>query len=241
VSDWSLARRIISRGAQLVGLVLLPEVLDRVSDPMSGYFLLDRRAIAGKTLHPSGYKILIEVLARGDVRSIAEIGYVFRERAEGRSKATATVYLQYVWHLLRLRAAWLREARFVRFAVVGLSGVVVDMAILYLLSDPRTLHWGLTRSKLIAAEAAMVNNYLWNDAWTFADFVGAERSPRRKFHRFLKFNAICGVGLVLNIVLLNIQFNWMGMNRYTANAVAIAAATMWNYLINKRMGCRSTD
>jgi dolichol-phosphate mannosyltransferase len=65
VSDWSVIRRFLSRGAQTLGLIILPEVIGRVSDPMSGYFMVRRRCIAGRTLSPLGYKILIEVLARG--------------------------------------------------------------------------------------------------------------------------------------------------------------------------------
>ena len=240
VSDWSLIRRVISRTAQLIGLVLLPEVVGRISDPMSGYFMLRRRVIAGKYLNPTGYKILVEVLARGTAGQIAEIGYVFRERQEGQSKVSTAIYIQYLRHLLRLRIALARESRFVRFCLVGLSGVVVDMLLLYLLSDPEILGWGLTRSKLIAAEAAIVNNFLWNDAWTFADMIGVKNSPARKFRRFLKFNAICTMGLILNVVLLNVQFNWLGMNRYLANGIAILAATSWNYLINKSFGWRTS-
>jgi len=241
VSDWSLARRIVSRTAQLIGLTLLPEVVGRVSDPMSGYFMLQRRVIAGKHLNPTGYKILIEVLARGSAGKVAEFGYVFRERQEGQSKVSAAIYLQYVQHLLRLRLVLLQQSRFVRFCLVGLSGVAVDMLILFLLSDPKMLALGLTRSKIVAAEAAIVNNFLWNDAWTFSDLIGTKDSLRKKFHRFLKFNAICFMGLVLSVALLNIQFNWLGMNRYVANAIAILAATFWNYQVNRSMGWRSSS
>jgi dolichol-phosphate mannosyltransferase len=69
VSSWNFIRRFLSRGAQLVGLVLLPGVLGRVSDPMSGYFIVRRSCVAGITLNPLGYKILIEVLGRGNVSS----------------------------------------------------------------------------------------------------------------------------------------------------------------------------
>ena len=58
VSDWSALRRALSRGAQLLGLCLLPGVVGRVSDPMSGYFMVRRSAIAGATLSPLGYKIM---------------------------------------------------------------------------------------------------------------------------------------------------------------------------------------
>jgi dolichol-phosphate mannosyltransferase len=107
VSDWSLARRILSRGAQVVGLLVLPSVVGRVSDPMSGYFMVRRSALAGREMSPLGYKILIEVLGRAAIGKIAEVGYVFRERDRGESKVTRKVYLDYVAHLARLRLATL--------------------------------------------------------------------------------------------------------------------------------------
>jgi dolichol-phosphate mannosyltransferase len=104
VSDWSLRRRTVSRAAQGIGLALLPSVVGLVSDPMSGYFMVRRSAIAGRELSPLGYKILVEVLARGAIATVGEVGYVFRERQQGGSKATAKVYLDYLRHLLRLRS-----------------------------------------------------------------------------------------------------------------------------------------
>jgi dolichol-phosphate mannosyltransferase len=110
VGTWNLFRRIISRTAQFIGLIILPEVVGRISDPMSGYFMVERKAIAGKTLNPTGYKILIEVLARGKIGRISEVGYVFQERQLGESKVSNAIYLQYLQHLLRLRFAWLRRS-----------------------------------------------------------------------------------------------------------------------------------
>lgn len=240
VSDWALHRRLLSRGAQLLGLLLLPGVVGRVSDPMSGYFMIRRSAIAGATLSPLGYKILIEVIARGSIRSIAEIGYVFRERTEGESKVSPRIYLEYVRHLVRLRLGSPHAVRFLRFAVVGSSGVLVDMAVLYLLSDPRALGLGLTRSKLVAAELAIVNNFLWNDAWTFRDLVAPGSGGAHRLRRFVKFNGICGAGLLLNVALLNFQFNLLHMNRYVANLVAIGAVTAWNYWLNLKLGWRDS-
>ena len=241
VSDWSLLRRMLSRGAQLLGLVLLPGVLGRVSDPMSGYFMIRRGAIAGAEMHPLGYKILVEVIGRGRVRWIAEVGYVFRERTAGESKVTWRVYLDYLRHLVRLRFSALSSTRFLRFALVGASGVFVDMAVLFLLSDPRALGLGLTRSKAVAAELAIINNFLWNDAWTFRDLIGDQRGLRHKLLRLLKFNAVCGIGLVLNVLLLNLQFNVFHINRYVANLVAIAVVTVWNYWLNLKLNWRDSS
>jgi dolichol-phosphate mannosyltransferase len=241
VSNWSALRRVLSRAAQLIGLLILPEVVGRVTDPMSGYFMVRRTAIQGVQLSPIGYKILVEVLGRGKCPWIGEVPYVFRERVEGESKVSRKVYIDYLRHLLRLRLARLPVSRFMRFAAVGLSGVVVDMGLLFLLSDPSTLGWGLTRSKLIAAELAIVNNFVWNDFWTFSDISGHQRKLPQRLRRFAKFQLICLAGLALNTALLNLQFNILGMNRYLANAVAIVAVTGWNFYLNLKLSWRVAE
>lgn len=252
VSDWSVVRRFLSRGAQLLGLMLLPRVIGAVSDPMSGYFLVQRNAIAGKTLNPLGYKILIEVLARGKFKHISEVGYVFQERHQGESKVTWRQYFDYLRHLARLRLSLgvigrLRQRfsfpvkRFICFALVGLSGVFVDMAVLYLLHDPTTLAWGLTRSKIVAAEVAIINNFIWNDAWTFSDMSSQQRGWRKRLKRLFKFNLVCLVGLALNVGLLNLLFNILGVHYLPANLIAIAAVTFWNFWLNLQLSWRVTD
>lgn len=241
VSDWSPIRRFLSRGAQTLGLILLPGVIGRVSDPMSGYFLVRRSCLAGRTLSPLGYKILIEVVARGRVGWIGEVGYVFREREAGESKVTAQQYVDYLRHLARLRLDRWPIGRLFRFCSVGLTGVVVDMGLLYLLSDPTTLGWPLTRSKIIASELAIMNNFLWNDFWTFGDIARQQPGKRQRLKRLIKFNTICLAGLVLNVLLLNLLFNVFGINRYVANFIAIAAVTLWNFWVNLKLSWRVTD
>jgi dolichol-phosphate mannosyltransferase len=251
VSEWSLGRRFLSRGAQVLGLILLPSVVGRVSDPMSGYFIVRRAAIAGPLLNPKGYKILIEVLAKGNIQTITEVGYVFQERQGGESKVTRQQYIDYLIHLLRLRSQPRPQTtgqpnpfpvgKFLRFCLVGLSGVFVDMTVLYLLSDSSALGWGLTRSKTIAAEVAILNNFIWNDRWTFSDISRHQKGWQRKIKRFAKFNSICIFGLFLNIFILNILFNYFGINRYLANLIAIVIVTFWNFLINWKLSWRVTD
>ncbi|PZO43212.1 MAG: sulfonate ABC transporter permease [Shackletoniella antarctica] len=249
VSEWSLARRVLSRGAQTVGLLLLPRVVGRVSDPMSGYFMVRRSAIAGPLLNPKGYKILLEVLGRGGIDTIAEVGYVFQERQEGASKVTWRQYIDYIHHLLRLRLGGrlgllqqrFPTQRFVRFGLVGLSGVVVDMVILYLLHS--TLGLPLTRSKIFAAEVAILNNFIWNDAWTFADVSMLQKGWSARLKRFFKFNLVCLAGLVLNVLLLNVLYNLVFGQRwaYAANLMAIAIVTFWNFWLNLKLSWRVTQ
>ncbi|MEL6813889.1 MAG: glycosyltransferase [Cyanobacteria bacterium J06598_3] len=256
VSDWSVIRRFLSRGAQVLGLIVCPAVVGRVSDPMSGYFMVRRSAIAGHTLNPLGYKILLEVIGRGNIGEIAEAGYVFQERESGESKVTWKQYVEYLGHLARLRfshgeasptqgrVSKFKEkfptGRFLRYGLVGFSGVFVDMAILYLLTT--TLGWGLTRSKIIAAEVAIISNFLWNDAWTFADMAQRQKGWSARLKRLLKFNTICLTGLILDVILLNVFYNFVfGQSlTYVANLIAIGLVAIWNFWINFKLSWRVT-
>jgi dolichol-phosphate mannosyltransferase len=250
VSDWSIVRRFLSRGAQMLGLVILPRAISRVSDPMSGYFMVRRSAIAGKLMNPIGYKILIEVLGRGDIGRIAEAGYIFQEREEGESKVTWKQYKEYIHHLMRLRLSTGRLGRirqrvdfpigrFIRFILVGFSGLAIDMGSLYLLYD--VLGLGLTRSAIFASELGIINNFLWNDLWTFRDLSKHQRQRRKILKRLAKFNIICLMGLILKILLLNALFNGLHLNAYLANFLAIVSVTIWNFWINLKLSWRVTE
>jgi dolichol-phosphate mannosyltransferase len=103
VGDWNLYRRLASRGAQLLGRLLVPGIFRRVSDPLSGCYMVRRSAVGGNAFHPSGYKTLIEILAMGRVARIAEAGYCFEKRRAGHSKALPKQYWLYLRHLGRLR------------------------------------------------------------------------------------------------------------------------------------------
>jgi dolichol-phosphate mannosyltransferase len=239
VSEWSMARRFLSRGAQVLGLVILPEVIGRLSDPMSGYFMVRRSAIAGKQLSPVGYKILIEVAARGQIRWISETGYIFRERVAGASKVTWKQYIEYLQHLVKLRFSLWPVTRFLRFGVVGFSGVFVDMGIFYLLRT--ALGLALTRSAIFSSEIAIINNFLWNDLWTFGDISSKQQGNRKRLRRFLKFNLVCMAGLILNVLIVNFLFNIVHINEYLAKLIAIAMITFLNFWLNVKLSWRVTD
>lgn len=103
VDEWSIWRRLTSRVAQGLAMLIVPKVGCRVRDPMSGYFVLKRQAIADISLRPLGYKILLECLGRGRIDTIAEIAYIFNERTHGASKVSYNVYVDYLKQLLLLR------------------------------------------------------------------------------------------------------------------------------------------
>jgi len=97
-------RQLLSRGARRAGQFLVPQIFKRVSDPLSGYYLLRREAIGGIELRPTGFKTLIEVLAHGRVKTIAECAYAMQERRRGSSNVRWRDSVEYLKQLNRLRA-----------------------------------------------------------------------------------------------------------------------------------------
>jgi dolichol-phosphate mannosyltransferase len=239
VSEWSIVRRLLSRSAQILGLAILPEVIGRLSDPMSGYFMVRRSTIANRTLSPVGYKILIEVVARSQMRWIAETGYVFRERVAGASKVTWKQYVEYIQHLIALRCYLWQGSRLLRFGVVGFSGVFVDLGVFYVLRT--ILGLALTPSAIFSAEIAIINNFLWNDLWTFGDVARQQSGSRKRFRRFLKFNLVCLAGSILNVSIVNVLFNIFYINEYLAKIIAISMITFSNFWLNSKLSWRVTD
>jgi dolichol-phosphate mannosyltransferase len=96
---WNPLRAAISRLSTLVAAPLISKKKLRVTDPMSGFFIIKRRCIEGLTFQPTGFKLLLEILVRGRIQTAGEIPYRFGLRRMGRSKANATVALHYL-HLL---------------------------------------------------------------------------------------------------------------------------------------------
>lgn len=125
--------------------------------------------------------------------------------------------------------------RFFKFCIVGGSGVFVDMGVLWLLASPSTLGWNLSASKVLAAEVAILNNFAWNDQWTFRGFA-SHNGWRSRLVRLGKFNAICLAGIGLSLLLLNAQVYGLGVNMYLANFCAIVIVSVWNFYLNLRFG-----
>ncbi|MDJ0732659.1 MAG: GtrA family protein [Nostocaceae cyanobacterium] len=126
--------------------------------------------------------------------------------------------------------SWDFVNRLIRFVVVGLSGVFVDMGGFYVLHT--LLGWVLTPSAMLSTELAIINNFIWNDVWTFADVSLQQPLITQRLQRFLKFNLICLLGLIFNILIVDFLFYKFGVNEYIAKVVAIIFVTFWNFGIN---------
>mgnify|MGYP001618546185 FL=1 len=97
IMNWPWKRRALSRIGNL-----LARPLTRVSDATSGYFLFHGSLMRSLLLQPRGFKILLEVLVRGNVRAVQEVPYVFQDRLHGSSKLGTGVLWCYVVQLSQL-------------------------------------------------------------------------------------------------------------------------------------------
>ena len=123
-----------------------------------------------------------------------------------------------------------RLRQFVKFCVVGASGVLVDMAVLHILA--RSLGWNVSVSKLCSAELAMLSNFLLNEVWTFRGLGAAGDRSWGLLRRLVKFQAICGAGIGFAVLLLNLFYAHFGLNLYLSNLLAILLVTLWNFWMN---------
>jgi dolichol-phosphate mannosyltransferase len=95
---WNPLRAAVSRLSTLAAAPLIKKNLG-VTDPMSGFFVIRRRCIEGLAFQTTGFKLLLEILVRGRIRTAREVPYQFGLRRAGRSKASASVAFHYL-HLL---------------------------------------------------------------------------------------------------------------------------------------------
>ena len=102
LKGWNPIRAAVSRLSTLVAEPLISKKNLRVTDPMSGFFIIHRRCIDGLTFQTSGFKLLLEILVRGNIRKVREVPYHFGLRHAGRSKASAAVAFHYLYLLSRL-------------------------------------------------------------------------------------------------------------------------------------------
>lgn len=237
VSDWSLMRRFISWTATLMATTILPGTLGRVTDPMSGYFLVRRSVLERAALNPIGYKILLEVLAKGDYTRVAEVPFVFEEREKGGSKMNTATVGKYLAHLVRISIETGEGARVLKYALVGLGGAAINVIVLYVLVS--RLRWVAPVAALAGAALAMVNNFFWNDRFTFHETRRAYPGWTQALGRFVSFGAFSGTGLLLNVSVIWVLNSVFGLRLAWSALVGVSVAAVWNFLLNSNVTWRA--
>jgi dolichol-phosphate mannosyltransferase len=129
--EWSSSRRFVSWVATLIARLLLRVP---VSDPMSGYFAVSRRAYetTAPQLNPRGFKILLEFIGRNRDLRVSEVGYEFSNRVHGETKLNRSVIRSYLLGVAELRLGRQVNPTFLLYVLVGIVGLIVNSTAFWL-------------------------------------------------------------------------------------------------------------
>lgn len=228
--EWDRDRLAKSRLAASLSRIVLRA---QVSDPMSGFFMVDRalfRRLAPR-LSGIGFKILLDILtASPDPLRISEIGYVFRPRADGESKLDHVVAFEYLIALYEKLFGRIVPVRFALFGSVGALGVGVHFAVLTTLFEGLTLDF--TPAQALATLVAMSFNFWLNNLLTYRD--RRLRGWRRLLGGWLSFCLVCGLGALANVGVAAFLFEYSHVIWSLSALAGVLVGAVWNFVLSSR-------
>lgn len=228
--DWDKDRVAKSELATRIARRVLKAEL---ADPMSGFFMIRTPILRGLAprLSGIGFKILLDIMtASPRPLTFREFPYTFRTREVGESKLDHVVALEYLIALYDRMFGRAVPVRFAMFAVIGLLGLGVHMAVL------SALFIGAGTSFLVGTIAAtwtaMTFNFFLNNALTYRDrrLTGA----KALFEGWVGFCAVCAVGAVANVGIAAFLHDMRDGAWALSAAAGVAVAAVWNYALSWR-------
>ncbi|NNC59252.1 MAG: glycosyltransferase family 2 protein [Erythrobacter sp.] len=224
------ARR--ERGAELAKRLARRVTGVELSDPLSGYFLLETQRIRdlAPRLAGIGFKILLDILsASPDRLRVAEVPMEFTNRRAGESKLDRAIIFEFLVGLYERYLGRIVPTRFALFSTVGAIGVLVHMAVLATLYPRLTeIFW---HAQTFATFAAMTFNFWLNNWLTYAD--QRLRGVAALAKGWAGFCLTCAVGALANVALAS----WLqagGLVWPVAALAGIIVGAVWNYAVSSR-------
>jgi dolichol-phosphate mannosyltransferase len=226
-------RHMLSDGGIRVAQMFLPV---RLTDPMSGFFMLPRPLFEdlARGLNGQGFKILVDlVLSSTAPLRVLEVAARFRERAAGESKMDALVMVQFAGLLLDKVSGGLLPLRFFSFGLVGALGILVHLAVLGLLRQGTAL--GFETEQALATLVAMAFNFQLNNVITYRDH---QLKGTRLWRGLILFMVVCGFGGVANVGIAQVLYE-QHTTWTVAGGVGAMIGVVWNYAVSATLVWRS--
>ncbi|MFN7322216.1 MAG: glycosyltransferase, partial [Methylobacterium sp.] len=196
--------RVRAAGSNLANSLAQRLLKVTLTDPMSGFFMLRRPIVdeLAPKLSAQGFKILLDIVASGEGRlRIVEFPFVFRERREGESKLDTLVTFDYLGLLVSKYSGDRLSVRFLMFALVGASGVLVHL--LALRGSMIGLGLDFMLAQTLATFVAMTTNFVLNNRLTYRD---RRLSGPAMLRGLLTFYAVCSAGGLANVGVANLIY-----------------------------------
>ena len=121
-------------------------------------------------------------------------------------------------------AWWTILMRFIRFGIVGSSGMMVDFGVTWLCKEK--FRWNKYLSNSLGFVLAATNNYIWNRLWTF------QSQSEAVTREYISFVIIAIIGLGINNTIIYLLHERLHLNFYLSKLIAIGCVTLWNFTMN---------
>ncbi|MCD6514509.1 MAG: glycosyltransferase family 2 protein [Candidatus Odinarchaeota archaeon] len=227
IENWGLKRKIVSKGARFLTKVLVPQARG-IKDPLSGYFIIRRDVVEDVELNPVGYKILLEILVKGKYEDVSEVPFTFGTRGMGKSKLNLGEYANFLRHLYRLSETVGEIVKLVRYMVISVLALFVNMFFFFVLTNYSSLNY--IYSSILSLEAMILFSFALSEIWVLK---GEQvKRPVNPALRALKYNAFCFGGILINIGVLCLFTNIFDVYYFVSNFFGSIGAVIWNYAMN---------
>lgn len=222
---YGIYRRAVSMGLKyFTQIIFIPA--RQTSDPLGGFFLLKKSILKGAELYPRGFKISVEVLMRTKHNKVSEVPYKFLARENDDSKATLKQGMEFFKHLWNIFTTIPEAARFLKFCIVGGSGVFVNLGTLFVLVE--FFHFGKTTGWALAVILSIFTNYFLNSIFTYGDKKSETRNESMR--RVLFYYLISFFTMFFNFLVYQSLLNF-GVYYLLGAFAGILAATILNFIL----------
>ena len=216
-------RRLVSSGSTILTRAMFPIKLRNVTDPMTGFFALRRSSVDLETLHPRGFKILLEILARNSL-TVVEEPFVFGYRVAGTSKADLRQGFRFVTQL-----GALRFGRLSGFAAVGAAGALANLAIM---AGLQALGVWYLAAAITAAAITLVGNFVLAERLVFHDLRSDGPNIWVRFAKSMAFN---GIETIARTALLWLIVETLPIPGIVVQAALIAVGFVLRFVYHSRI------
>jgi dolichol-phosphate mannosyltransferase len=221
--NWPLFSQLKSKLAALMTFGLTS-----MTDPTTGFMALRKALLPGLQLDPIGWKIVLEIAVKAAPVRIAEVPIVFEDRELGESKQSLRVFAQYAVHVANLYAfRYPSLAELVRFCVVGLLGMFVDLSAV--IAAKELLQLDTRLCAVLGFALAVTTNFALNRRYTFAR--GRELPLLYSYFTYVGTN-LFGLSVRMLVVHLLIVLAALDAGRgyVLSNFIGIVLATLVNFV-----------
>lgn len=215
--NWALYRKILSVGASLVMRIgfMKPKITDWTSGYRAVKFWLVKKAFY-HIKNYSGYVFQIAFLdfAIKNKAIISEVPIQFKERKWGISKINAIQYIFQSFLYVFIHSS------FIKFAIVGLIGFVIDFGISFI--GIQKWHQSVWLITVLSTESAIISNFLLNNFWSFS-YKKIEANSKAYLVSFLKFNLVSSGSIAIQSIGMHVLVTFFGRKLWYIYKILIIA------------------